>query len=231
MGVQLTATGTGSFLWSPAGPLNNANIYNPVASPDATTLFTVTLTDQWGCMNSDQVNVEVRTQPVADAGPDQVLQFIFETNLQAVAPGSNQSGEWTVLTGDSDISDVHDPSALVSDLSLEVNSFIWTVTNQACPVSSDTVEIIVQNLIVPSLITPNLDGNNDYFIIKGIESLGRTSLIVFNRWGARVYENSEYDNTWDGVDDKEKPLPEDTYFYILRPENSRTLKGYVVIRR
>jgi hypothetical protein len=46
-----------------------------------------------------------------------------------------------------------------------------------------------------------------------------------------VYENNEYDNSWNGVDDKENPLPEDTYFYILRPENTKTIKGYVVIRR
>jgi gliding motility-associated-like protein len=81
------------------------------------------------------------------------------------------------------------------------------------------------------LITPNLDGNNDYFIIKGIESFGQTSLTVFNRWGAKVYENDKYDNSWEGVDDNENPLPEDTYFYILKPEKRKIIKGYVVIRR
>jgi gliding motility-associated-like protein len=229
--IQLNASGTGSFSWSPANLLNNSNIYNPVATPEATTSFTVTLTDQWGCKNSDQVNVEVRVQPVADAGPDQVLEFLFETNLQAVAPGTNQTGEWTLLEGEGEISDVNNPSTRVSDLSLEVNSFIWSVSNGICPLSTDTVNIIVHNLIIPTLITPNLDGNNDYFVIKGIESFGQTSLTVFNRWGAKVYENNKYDNSWEGVDDNENPLPEDTYFYILKPEKIKTLKGYVVIRR
>lgn len=229
--IQLNASGTGTFSWVPVGLLSNPYIYNPVATPAATTAFTVTLTDQWGCKNSDQVNVEVREQPVADAGPDQVLEFLFETNLEAVAPGTNQSGEWTQLAGEGSISDVNNPNSLVSDLSLDVNSFIWNVSNGACPVASDTVNIIVHNLIIPSLITPNLDGNNDFFVIKGIESFGETSLTVFNRWGARVYENSKYDNSWEGMDDKENPLPEDTYFYVLKPEKSKTLKGYVVIRR
>ncbi len=229
--IQLNASGTGIFSWSPVGQLNNPYIYNPVATPVATTAFTVTMTDQWGCKNSDQVNIEVREQPVADAGPDQVLEFLFETSFEAVASGTNQSGEWTKLAGDGSISDVTNPNSLVSDLSLDVNSFIWSVSNNVCPVASDTVNIIVHNLIIPSLITPNLDGNNDYFVIKGIESFGQTSLIVFNRWGARVYENSKYDNSWEGMDDKENPLPEDTYFYILKPEKSRTMKGYVVIRR
>lgn len=229
--VQLTATGTGSFLWSPGGSLNNPHIYNPVATPDETTLFTVTLTDQWGCQNSDQITIEVREQPVANAGPDQELDFLFETELEASPLGENQTGEWTVLAGNGDFDDIHDPSSHVSDLSLELNSFIWTVTNGACPVSSDTVNIIVNDLIIPTLITPNLDGINDFFIIKGLESFGETSLRVFNRWGARVYENKNYDNSWYGVDDDENPLPEDTYFFILVPEKSRTIKGYVVIRR
>jgi gliding motility-associated-like protein len=229
--IQLSASGTGSFVWSPASPLNNPNIYNPVVSPDTTTTFTVNLTDPWGCKNSDQINVEVRIQPVANAGPDQELDFTFETNLQASALGTNQTGIWTLVAGEGDISDNHSPISHVSDLSLEKNSFLWTVTNGVCPESTDTVHIKVKNLIIPTLITPNLDGNNDYFVIGGIETIGKTSLTVFNRWGARVFEKREYDNSWDGVDDKENPLPEDTYFYILKPEKGNTFKGYVVIKR
>ena len=229
--AQLIATGTGSsFLWSPAGSLNNPNIYNPLASPEITTAYTVTLTDQWGCKNSDQVNVEVRVQPVANAGPDQILEFTFETSFQASPLSTNQTGEWSILAGDGDISDKNSPTSSVSDLSLELNRFIWAVSNGVCPVSSDTVNIEVNNLIIPTLITPNLDGNNDFFVIKGIESFGKTSLTVFNRWGARVYENMEYDNSWDGVDENGDPLPDDTYFFILKPEISKTVKSYVVIR-
>ncbi len=229
--IQLNATGTGTFQWTPANLLNNPNISNPVASPSVNTTFTVTLTDQWGCRNSDQVNVEVRVQPVADAGPDQVLEYLFETNMEAATPGTNQSGEWTLLSGKGKLSDINSPSSHVSELALDVNSFIWTVTNGVCPVSSDTVKILVHNLKIPTLITPNLDGNNDFFIIQGIETFGNTTLTVFNRWGARVYQNEKYDNSWNGVDDNENPLPEDTYFFVLKPEKSRIIKGYVVIRR
>ena len=230
--IQLNATGPGpTFLWSPANLLNNPNISNPVATPTISTAFTVRLTDQWGCVNSDQVNVEVRVQPVANAGPDKVLQFLFETDMEAGALGPNQTGVWTILEGDSKLSDINSPSSHVSDLSIDVNSFIWTVTNGICPLSSDTVNLVVHDLKIPSLITPNLDGNNDLFIIQGVETFGKTELTVFNRWGARVYENNNYDNSWNGVDDNENPLPEDTYFFVLKPENRKTIKGYVVIRR
>jgi adhesin/invasin len=90
---------------------------------------------------------------------------------------------------------------------------------------------MVHNLIIPTLITPNLDRNNDYFVIKGIETLGKCSLMIFNRWGAQVYKNDDYDNSWDGTDDKKNVLLEDTYFYILKSDEGMTFKGYVLIRR
>jgi gliding motility-associated-like protein len=229
--VQLGATGSGSFLWSPSGSLNNPNIYNPIARPEVTTVYTVTVTDPWGCKNSDQINVEVRNQPVANAGPDQLLEFIFETEMQALEPGSDQTGEWTLLEGEAEISDINSATSLVSDLAVGINRFMWTVTNGVCPAATDVVLIKVENLKIPTLITPNLDGNNDVFLIRGIETMGKTSLTVFNRWGARVFENINYDNNWDGVDDKKHPLPDDTYFYILRSELRSDIKGYVVIRR
>jgi flagellar hook assembly protein FlgD len=40
-----------------------------------------------------------------------------------------------------------------------------------------------------------------------------------------------YANNWDGRDDKGNPLPEDTYYYILQPENIKPIKGYLVIKR
>jgi len=229
--IQLNASGTGTFLWSPAGGLSNPNINNPLASPDATTEYTVTLTDQWGCKNSDQMNVDVRVQPVANAGPDQVLDFVFATNFEATPLSANQTGVWTIVDGNGDISDLHSAVSRVSDLSLETNSFLWTVTNGVCPESSDTVHIRVNNLIIPTLITPNLDGNNDFFVIKGLETIGKASLTVFNRWGARVYEKDIYDNTWEGGDDKENPLQDDTYFYVLKTQQGNTFTGYVVIKR
>jgi gliding motility-associated-like protein len=229
--IQLNATGTGTFLWSPASLLNNPAISNPLATPTVTTDFTVLLTDQWGCKNSDQVNVEVRPQPVSDAGADQELAFLFETTLDATPPVSGQEGEWTLLEGAGELSDVNNYNTTVSDLDLGINSFIWTVSNGVCPISADTVYVTVHDLNIPTLITPNQDSKNDYFVIEGIETFGKTSLMVFNRWGGLVYQKDNYDNKWNGVDDQENDLPEDTYFYILKTEKSRIIKGYIVIRR
>lgn len=229
--VQLNATGQGSFAWAPTTSLSNPDIRNPIASPQTTTEYTVTLTDKFQCVNTDNVIVEVREQPVAYAGPDQVLDFVFETRMNAGTLKQNETGIWSVIESEGRILNPNAPKSRVTDLSIEDNVFLWTVSNEICPESSDTVHIWVNNLIIPSLITPNRDGNNDFFVIKGLETIGSASLTIFNRWGGRVYENDEYDNSWEGVDDKENPLPDDTYFYVLKPVNGKAIKGYLVIRR
>jgi len=55
---QLTATGGGTYNWSPAGDLSCSNCSNPIASPTQTTIYTV-IVDSNGCVVSDTVSVAV----------------------------------------------------------------------------------------------------------------------------------------------------------------------------
>lgn len=91
-------------------------------------------------------------------------------------------------------------------------------------------------LFIPDVFTPNGDGKNDFFVLKGIQ--GRVvKLTVFNRWGNKVYENSAYDNTWDGTPNASgtlgnSKLPQSTYYYIIEFEDgkTKTSTGYIVIQ-
>jgi gliding motility-associated-like protein len=90
---------------------------------------------------------------------------------------------------------------------------------------------VVNDFVIPTLITPNMDGRNDYFVLGGLSTLGRSELVIFDRRGAQVYKNSDYDNSWNGVDYNKNPLPDDTYFYVLKTANGKSISGYIVIRR
>ena len=100
--------------------------------------------------------------------------------------------------------------------------------NGNCEDSAE-VKITVYDLFVPSVITPNGDGKNDYFKIS--EFSGKVELIIFNRWGNEEYTNANYLNDWDGRNNKGSELPNDTYFYILKFENGKIKKGSVLIKR
>ena len=169
-------------------------------------------------------------RPVANAGPDQVLSYEFSTTMAAEL-GLGETGAWSVGSGKGIFIDIHDPLSVVNNLGPGQNVLLWAVTNDVCPADTDKVLIVVGKPIIPTLITPNGDSRNEYFIIGGLESLGKTELIIFDRRGALVFRNSNYDNKWNGVDYNDNPLPDDTYFYLIKVLNGPTLTGYIVIRR
>ena len=177
------------------------------------------------------VTVTVYKIPLANAGTDQVLAHQFETTLDAQIAQNYETGVWSVISGTGEFFDTTNAKTPVSGLSMGKNFLRWTVTNGACPAASDTIMILVHGIAYQTLITPNMDGKNDYFILNGSGTDGKMNLIVFDRRGVQVYKNMNYDNSWNGVDYNGKILPDDTYFYILKTENGINEKGYIVVRR
>jgi gliding motility-associated-like protein len=204
--------------------------YNtPTAATEGT--YYIKGTTASGCSDIQPVIVTVYLQPVAVAGPDQVLEYQFSTSLDAEAPEDNLTGEWSVVSGSGHFEDVNYAKTTVTSLAVGENILQWTVDNGVCPPATDDLSITVHDLLIPTLITPNNDGLNDYFLLQGLDFLGKTVITVLDRRGVIVFENKDYDNMWDGVDYNGNPLPDDTYFFILEPENRTPVNGYIVIRR
>lgn len=82
---------------------------------------------------------------------------------------------------------------------------------------------------IPNVFTPNGDGINDRFVIKGIENCEKRQLEVRNQAGNIVFQSSRYENDWAGDN-----CPDGTYRYrfIFSNHNiSQTLTGTVTILR
>lgn len=67
--VQLTATGASTYVWTPAISLSCSTCANPLAMPMLTTTYLVTGTDIHGCVDSDQVAVNVIQREPVSIGP------------------------------------------------------------------------------------------------------------------------------------------------------------------
>ena len=205
-------------------PLNT-----PSAAPEGT--YYIRGTIPGGCSAVSPVTVMAFQQPTANAGPDQELTFVFTATLDAAEPGENSTGTWSVQEGTGTFIDPNNAKTTVTDLSQGENLLLWTVSNSVCPPATDELLITVKKIVIPSLITPDMDLKNDYFELRGIEVLGKVELTVFDRRGALVFENLNYDNLWHGTNYNGEPLPDDTYFYIIKAENGLSLSGYLYIRR
>jgi gliding motility-associated-like protein len=105
------------------------------------------------------------------------------------------------------------------------------VTNGICPELVGRIKIMVEDFLIPTVITPNGDGKNDYFHVSGIERFTDSELVVLNRWGEEVYRVSPYHNNWDGVNQNGMELTEDTYYMILKITGDDIRKGYLMIIR
>ncbi len=97
--------------------------------------------------------------------------------------------------------------------------------------------IVIKNVVVPEIFTPNKDGTNDVLIIKNIEQYPNNKVLIFNRWGNKVWEAGPYLNDWDGTNQfgvtvGGNELPVGTYFYILElGDGSDAYKGYIYLNR
>ncbi len=211
---------------------NNLEATDEYLTPESATPGTYYIrgTSTAGYYSTGAVVVTADRMPVSYAGPDQVLDYRFSTTMSADLPEIG-TGIWALVSGYGQLNLTTDPDSEVTGLRPGENIFSWTVTNGVCEPAVDEVIIRVNDLTIPTLITPNNDGRNDFFVLRGLETLGRTGLTIFDRRGLMVYENHDYDNDWDGRDYNSNELPDDTYFYVIRSENGVSRSGYIVIRR
>ena len=90
------------------------------------------------------------------------------------------------------------------------------------------VEIKYCEITIPNIITPNGDGYNDKFFIDGLKYYPNSELAIFNRWGKKVFETSNYQNDWDGDN-----RSDGVYYYVLRIQDGEEseFSGTITIMR
>ncbi|WP_412466150.1 gliding motility-associated C-terminal domain-containing protein [Pedobacter sp. KLB.chiD] len=82
--------------------------------------------------------------------------------------------------------------------------------------------------VINNILSPNGDGRNDFFVVKGLEMYPNNKLTIFDRGGRMIYATANYQNNWDGYFNG-KPLAEDTYYYMLDLGKDGSIKGFISI--
>ncbi len=189
--IQLWVTGASSYAWSPSLKVDNPFNDTVNTMPIIPTTYTVVGTDSVGCMDTAIINIAISPIPELYIGEDQVINYGESVDLSPTyTPGEvSWSPEPTLHCIDC-IDNVASPETTIP--------YVAFLEDQFGCIVSDTVIIGVDGAIyVANAFTPDNDGHNDVFYVKG-EDITEYQLYIFNRWGDLLFESNDMNEGWDG---------------------------------
>lgn len=227
------------YLWNGnVSPLNN--VLRGACSGD----LPISITDANGCVfdtsfvvtELESAEIEVETTPDTVYMQNPKVRFSF-TEDQSIQSWLWDFGDETERSMERNPEHLY-YSAAAEGLEEYAVSLLVTFESGCTTNVTTTLPISEIDLFRPNVFTPDGDGINDVFkIAKNVGSLKepitveyiKMELIVFDRWGRKVYDNDNYHNDWNGGN-----LPEGTYFYRLNTFGlfkNESFKGSVTILR
>lgn len=195
---------------------NNA-ITQGFLQPDIVGVFSLSVTPLFqneSCLNKKDGFISL----ILNSSPSNASQILYVWTPASVCPAQNCTSVDSLQPGAYSISvrAINSSSVVIDSL-----AFNYTVT-----ASTEPCEITVYNGF-----TPDGDGLNDNWIIENIENFSSNTVTIFNRWGNRVWNTTNYNNTdnvWNGKTQGGNDLPSGTYFYVIELENGNGIKkGWV----
>ena len=216
--IVLTATSSAdTYSWSPTTGLASPNAQSTVATPTGNIIYTVTAT-LGGCVQTAPVQVSVASNLTVDAGGPLNIDAGGSVQVLAVVGGSNTNISSIAWTPSEGLNATNILNPLITPVGTNgTNSYTITVKNTTGCIASDVlfVNIIPNCINVRNAFTPNGDGINDLWkVYDDYICLKNVAVQVFNRYGSKVFESSDYRDTWDGRYNG-KPLPDGTYYAVI----------------
>lgn len=219
------------FTWAPSSGLSNPNISNPIASPTVTTSYIIHVADS--CKTSppgDTVVVFVLPPGPVVAASSNITVCLDGTpvNLSSSANGGAvpYSYWWSTVSGADSISPPNSsgPTIIPSGNDL----FTVIITDRCGNKDTATAAIHIQDCIItiPNVISADGNGMNDYFAIKNLDKFPNSRLVIYNRWGNKIYDNPDYLNNWDA-----HGYSEGTYYYVLYRSDDKAFPGFLTVLR
>lgn len=88
---------------------------------------------------------------------------------------------------------------------------------------------------IPDAISPNGDGLNDVYIVEKRLPTDKVRFEVFSRNQVLLYQNLDYDNTFDGTGNRGgflgDVIPDGIYYYLISVNGAKSIPGYLVLNR
>jgi len=217
-----------SWNWSFGDAANSSNA-NPqhVYSQSGTYSVLLTVTNQFGCSESLEKPsyIEVYPQPVANFYTVPEIGKTYDPTITFYSDANSDFWLWDFGDGNSSNSP---PPVMHTYPDIETSyTVMLVVSNSYGCVDTIHKEVLIINdlLVFPNVITPNGDGINDVLEIINADKYPNNRLVVYNRWGKVVFEQTNYQSNWDGRD-----LADGTYHYVFYYLDTYVTNSLTIIR-
>jgi len=211
---------------------NSSALQNPIAQQYKTAgnfVVTTVATNSSGCKDTARQNIKVNPLPTVSLPTTITKQAGFPVTL----PANYSSGVLNWNWNPAQTLDCQTCPKPIADPKFNTLYTVSFVDSNGCK-NTGFVQVIVickdANVFVPNTFSPNNDGSNDVFYVRG-KGLDRVkSIRVFNRWGEVVFEQQNFPVNnpaygWNGTYKGHKPIP-DVYVYQVEVfcENSQLIR-------
>jgi len=213
------------YTWLPSAGLDCINCPSTYAKPGGNTTYTLNATDG-KCSSTSQVTITVTPPPTVSTTSPVTINRGQSVTLNVTGLTSNI--QWVP---DSEITGANTATPSVSPLQTITYTVYGKAPGGCYGLDSVVVDVIQDSsLYFYNTFTPNGDGINDTWFIGNIDQFPNNEVVVFNRYGAQIFQATGYDNKWDGTI-LGVPVPDATYYYVVYTGTGKTYRGSVTIIR
>jgi gliding motility-associated-like protein len=197
-------------------PISGATNYSLTVNTEG--IYTVEVTNSNGCVRTRTLTVTASN--IATIENVQVVDLSDENSVTVLVTG----------LGDYEYS-LDNEYWQTSNVFSNIVAGIYTVYVKdlnGCGVATEEISV----LGIPNYFTPNGDGYNDYWNIKGINSRlnAETIIYIFDRYGKLIKQLSPLSQGWDGTFNGNQ-MPSSDYWYSVQLEDGRIIKGHFSLKR
>jgi len=173
--------------------------------------YSFNFTSSLGCDSIVTYNLSVNPLPTISILGGGLINLGESVNLTVIPISASFSYFWSPSSGLSCVSCAQ-PIASPS----ESTWYFVTVTNANGCQATDSIFVEVDpssSLYIPNIFSPNDDGNNDVYLVRG-KGISLFLLQIYNRWGQLVFESNDIENGWDGTKDG-NPFNQGVFVYKI----------------
>jgi gliding motility-associated-like protein len=205
--------------------LSNASTLDFVTTPGVYSVK-LTTTDGTGCSRTREI--EVKASEVASITLDDVTIIDISNNNSVTIDTTNLgsgSYEYALIEEGSTTTNYQTEPIFTY---VRAGFYTISILDDVC----GTTELNISVIGYPKFFTPNGDGYNDYWKIKGLNTVTQPNSLVyiFDRYGKLLKQFLTGSTGWDGTFNG-TPLPTDDYWFKTQLEDGRSFGGHFTLKR